>query len=283
MLKRWHPSIYSGQRFLKFHMNISHNNSQSLRLLTGSFAGQLLLSVLLFCLAMSPAQSQTAAVPSAVESSIKQSIEAWLKGKYKVDAVARTPITGLYEVRLGTDLIYVDEKAAYAFIEGQLIDLKNNRNITRERTEELSAIQFKDLPLQLAFKQVQGNGRRVMAVFEDPNCGYCRKLRADLVGIKDVTIYTFVLPLLSPDSEVKSRNALCAADKSKAWNEMMLSGKAPPTASPSCDAPIAKLKDLGRSLGVTGTPTIFFPNGKRLTGYAPMAQFEKMLEENNKL
>ncbi|MBU6382519.1 MAG: DsbC family protein [Betaproteobacteria bacterium] len=215
--------------------------------------------------------------------SIKQSVESWLKGKYKVDGIAKTPIAGLYEVRLGTDLIYVDEKGAYAFIEGQLIDLKNNKNITRERTEELSSIQFKDLPLSLAFKQVQGNGRRVMAVFEDPNCGYCRKLRADLAGIKDVTIYTFVLPLLSPDSEVKSRNALCAADKAKAWNDMMLSGKAPPNAAPSCDAPIAKLKELGRSLAVTGTPTVFFPNGKRLTGYAPMTQFEKMLEDNNRL
>jgi thiol:disulfide interchange protein DsbC len=243
-----------------------------------------LLSLTLIGLQPNTVRAQVVApTPSAVESAIKQAVEAWLKGKYKVDAVARTPITGLYEVRLGTDLIYVDEKAAYAFIEGQLIDLKNNRNITRERTEELSAIQFKDLPLQLAFKQVQGNGRRVMAVFEDPNCGYCRKMRADLSGIKDITIYTFVLPLLSPDSEVKSRNALCAADKAKAWNDLMLSGKSPPTASPSCDAPIAKLKDLGRSLGVTGTPTVFFPNGKRLTGYAPMAQFEKMLEENNKL
>ncbi len=220
---------------------------------------------------------------NAIEMSIKQSVESWLKGKYKVDGIAKTPIAGLYEVRLGTDLIYVDEKGAYAFIEGQLIDLKNNKNITRERTEELSSIQFKDLPLSLAFKQVQGNGRRVMAVFEDPNCGYCRKLRADLAGIKDVTIYTFVLPLLSPDSEVKSRNALCAADKAKAWNDMMLSGKAPPNAAPSCDAPIAKLKELGRSLAVTGTPTVFFPNGKRLTGYAPMTQFEKMLEDNNRL
>ena len=228
------------------------------------------------------AQAQTP-VSNAVEATVKQSVEAWLKGRYKVDAVARSPIAGLYEVRLGSDLIYVDEKGAYAFIEGQLIDLKNNRNITRERTEELSSIQFKDLPLQLAFKQVQGNGRRIMAVFEDPNCGYCRKLRTDLAVIKDVTIYTFVLPLLSPDSEVKSRNALCASDKAKAWNDMMLTGKSPPAAPPSCDAPIAKLKDLGRSLGVTGTPTIFFPNGKRLTGYAPMAQFEKMLEENNKL
>ncbi|NBO03801.1 MAG: DsbC family protein [Betaproteobacteria bacterium] len=243
-----------------------------------------LLSVALISSFADQASAQgSASAPSAVEASIKQALEAWLKGKYKVDAVARSPIAGLYEVRLGTDLIYVDEKAAYAFIEGQLIDLKNNRNITRERTEELSAIQFKDLPLQLAFKQVQGSGRRVMAVFEDPNCGYCRKLRADLASLKDITIYTFVLPLLSPDSEVKSRNALCAGDKVKAWNDLMLSGKAPPTASPSCDAPIAKLKDLGRSLGVTGTPTIFFPNGKRLTGYAPMAQFEKMLDENNKI
>lgn len=242
----------------------------------------LVVGILIACAAGGLVYAQNP-VPGSVENAVRQGVEHWLKGRYKVDAVARSPIAGLYEVRLGSDLIYVDEKGAYAFIEGQLIDLKNNRNITRERTEEISTIQFKDLPLQLAFKQVQGSGRRVMAVFEDPNCGYCRKLRADLAVIKDVTIYTFVLPLLSPDSEVKSRNALCASDKVKAWNDLMLSGKSPPTAPTSCDAPLAKLKELGRSLGVTGTPTTFFPNGKRLTGYAPMAQFEKMLEENNKL
>lgn len=226
--------------------------------------------------------SPDAAVQASVDTAIRAAVEGWLKGKIKVDGVSRTPIAGLYEVRLGTDLIYVDERASHALIEGQMIDLKTSRNLTRERTEELSSINFKDLPLQLAFRQVQGSGRRVMAIFEDPNCGYCRKMRAELVAVKDVTIHTFVLPILSPDSEVKSRNALCASDKSKAWNDLMIAGKAPPTASPSCDAPIARLKELGRNLGVSGTPTVFFPNGKRLTGYAPAAQFEKMLEENNR-
>jgi thiol:disulfide interchange protein DsbC len=226
--------------------------------------------------------STETAVQAGVETAIRAAVEGWLKGKYKVDAVARTPIAGLYEVRLGTDLIYVDEKASYALIEGQMIDLKTSRNLTRERTEEFSSINFKDLPLQLAFRQVQGNGRRVMAIFEDPNCGYCRKMRSELVSVKDVTIHTFALPILSPDSEVKSRNALCASDRAKAWNDLMVAGKAPPTASPSCDAPIARLKELGRTLGVSGTPTVFFPNGKRLTGYAPVAHFEKLLDENNR-
>ena len=227
--------------------------------------------------------SNEAAVQAGVETAIRAAVEGWLKGKYKVDGITRTPIAGLYEVRLGTDLIYVDEKASHALIEGQMVDLKTSRNLTRERTEEFASINFKDLPLQLAFRQVQGNGRRVMAIFEDPNCGYCRKMRGELLALKDVTIHTFVLPILSPDSEVKSRNALCAPDKAKAWNDLMVSGKVPPTAGPSCDAPITRLKELGRSLGVSGTPTVFFPNGRRLTGYAPAAQFEKMLEENNRL
>lgn len=208
---------------------------------------------------------------------IKTAVETWLDGRYKVEEVRKTPMAGIYEVRIGTDFIYVDEKAQYGFVEGNLIDLKSNRNITRERTDEVLTINFKDLPLNLAMKSVTGNGKRVVAVFEDPNCGYCKTMRRDLLKLENATVYTFVLPILAADSEIKSKKALCAPDKLKAWNDLMLTGKVPENAG-TCDTPLARTKELSQRLGISATPTVFFSNGRRLRGYAPPPEFEKMLE-----
>ena len=222
------------------------------------------------------AQAQSAADPSAA---IRSAVETWLEGRYKIDEIRRTPVAGIWEVRVGTDLMYVDEKAQHAFIEGSLIDMKANRNLTRDRVDELLTINWKDLPLNLAIKQVNGTGRRMIALFEDPNCGYCRTMRRDLNRMPDLTIYTFTLPILAADSEVKARKAFCAPDKVKAWNDLMLNGKVPDNPG-TCDNPVAKVRELGAKLNVTATPTVFFPSGKRLRGYLPPAEFEKMLEAN---
>ena len=243
----------------------------------------LALCVPLFLAAASPVAAQSAArtadAPGAAP--VRTGVEAWLKGRYKVDEIRRTPVPGIWEVRIGNDLIYVDDKGQHAFVEGNLVDMRSNRNLTRERTEELLAIDFDTLPLGIAMKQVVGNGKRVMAVFEDPNCGYCRKMRQDMVNLKDVTIYTFVIPILSADSEVKAKKALCADDKVRAWNDLMLQGKVPGNAG-TCETPLARLKELAQKLGVSATPTTFFQNGRRLQGYVPAAQLERMLDENSK-
>jgi thiol:disulfide interchange protein DsbC len=225
----------------------------------------------------------TLAVAQATDpaATVRGAVDAWLKGRYKVDEVRKTPVAGIWEVRIGSDLLYVDEKGQHAFVQGNLVDLKSNRNLTRERTDELLTIDFKELPLNLAFKQVVGNGKRVIAIFEDPNCGYCERMRKDLVSVKDVTIYTFVIAILSPDSEVKAKKALCADDKARAWNDMMLGGKVPGN-NGTCDTQLAKIRELAEKLGVSATPTAFFSNGRRLQGYVPPAQFEKMLEDNSK-
>jgi thiol:disulfide interchange protein DsbC len=223
--------------------------------------------------AQAPAADGSAAVKAAIES--------WLKGRYKVDEVRRTPMPGIWEVRLGNDLLYVDEKGQYAFVEGAMVELKSGRNLTRERTDEMLAINFKDLPLNLAIKQVIGNGKRVVAVFEDANCGYCRTMRKDLLALKDVTIYTFPVAILAADSETKARKALCAADKVAAWNDLMTVGKVPGNAG-TCDTPLAKVKELSQKLSISATPTVFFGNGKRLQGYVPGERFERMLEENSR-
>jgi thiol:disulfide interchange protein DsbC len=214
-------------------------------------------------------------------ATVRQGVETWLKGRYKVDEVRRTPLPNIYEVRIGNDLIYVDDKGQHAFVEGSLVDLKSGRNLTKERVDELMTINFKDLPLNLALKQTIGSGKRVIAVFEDPNCGYCKRMRADMIALKDVTIYTYPIAILSPDSETKVKKALCAGDKARAWNDLMVSGKVPDNAG-TCDNHLQKVRELAQKLGISATPTAFFANGKRLQGYVPGAQLDKLLDENSK-
>ena len=219
-----------------------------------------------------------AAQAADVQQRIRAAVEGFSGGRLKVDDVRRTPLAGIYEVRIQNELLYVDERGQYLFYSGDLIDMKSQRNLTRERVEELLTIDFKELPLDLAVTQKTGTGRRVIAVFEDPNCGYCRKLRADLVRLDDVTIHTFPMAFLAPDSETKAARALCAADPVRAWNDLMLSNRVPANDG-KCQTSIAKVAELARRLGITGTPVVFFANGRRLQGYAPPDSFDRMLAE----
>ena len=210
----------------------------------------------------------------ADEASIKKSIEEKLGGK--VTSVTKSPYLGLYEVYAEGQILYTDEKIT-AIIAGTLIDGKTMKNVTAERMQKLTAIKFSDLPLELAVKQVRGNGKRVLASFEDPNCGYCKKLARDIANLGDITIYTFLLPILSPDSLEKSNQIWCSADKVKAWNDWMQDNKAP-SGKGDCDTTAVKKSiELGRKLAITGTPTLFFADGERFPGAIPLEQIEKKL------
>jgi thiol:disulfide interchange protein DsbC len=214
----------------------------------------------------------------ADEASLKKAIEATYP-KVRVQSITKTPFTGLYEVFLDGQIIYTDDKLSFLIVEGRLIDPKNKRDLTAERMDELTKVNFAGLPLDKAVKVVKGNGSRKLVVFSDPDCPYCKKLeQKDLIGITDVTVYTFLYPLeeLHPDAANKSRAIWCAQDKSKAWQEWMLNGQLPK--SKECDAPIDDLAILGRKLGITSTPTLIFENGKRVLGAYPGKEIEKMLD-----
>jgi thiol:disulfide interchange protein DsbC len=215
------------------------------------------------------------AAARANEAEVKKAVEGILGKNAKVDSVRKAGVLGLYEVVVGGEIAYVDEKASY-IIFGNIVDVKAKKDLTEERKLKLAQIKFSDLPLDLAIKQVRGNGKRVIATFEDPNCGYCKKLAKELVGMNDVTIYTFLYPILSPDSTEKSKNIWCAADKAKAWNDWMVNNTAPPAAK--CDASaVDKTVAFGQKLNIRGTPTIFFTDGNRTPGYMPVAQIEKAI------
>lgn len=210
----------------------------------------------------------------AQEATIKKTIETKLG--VPVVSVTKSGYLGLYEVYFDGQIVYTDEKVS-AIMAGNLIDAKTMTSVTEERMRKLNAIKFSDLPLNQAIKQVKGNGKRVLASFEDPNCGYCKRLAKDLTKLDNVTIYTFLYPVLGEDSIKKSRQIWCSADKAKTWNDWMVEGKAP-TGKDDCDTTaIINNQEFGQKLRISGTPTLFFADGERIPGAVPLAKIEQKL------
>ncbi len=219
----------------------------------------------------------TSALVQADEADIRRVMEAKLGTK--VEAVAKSGYLGLYEVYADGNIFYTDEKVTAIMVGAQMIDARSMKNVTEERMRKLTAIKFSELPLERAIKQVRGDGKRVLATFEDPNCGYCKRLAKDLQKLENVTIYTFLYPILSEDSVRKSRQIWCSADRGRAWNDWMIDGKAP-AGKEDCDvSAVAKNQDFGRKLNITGTPTIFFADGERVPGAVPLARIEQKLNQ----
>lgn len=214
-----------------------------------------------------PAPAPAAATAeSAAEADVKRLVEPRLGEGAKVESVRQTPYSGLFEVRTGGDIIYTDRKAEFLFV-GNVLNAKTYENYTKARVDEINRIKFSDLPLEAAMKVVKGDGKRVMAIFEDPNCGYCKRFRqTTLKEIDNVTVYTFMYNILSEDSTNKSKNIWCAPDRVKAWDDWMLEGKQAAAAPANCTTPNEKIAEVGRKLRITGTPTIFFADGSRLPG-----------------
>jgi thiol:disulfide interchange protein DsbC len=211
----------------------------------------------------------------ADEAEIKKAMEAKLGTK--VESVSKSGYLGMYEVYADGAIFYTDEKMTAIVVGGQLIDAKTMKNVTEERMRKLTAIKFSELPFERAIKQVRGDGKRVIATFEDPNCGYCKRLAKDLQKLDNATVYTFLYPILSEDSLKKSKQIWCAADRSKVWNDWMVDGRAP-SGKEDCDtSAVTKNQEFGRRLNISGTPTIFFVDGERVPGAMPLAKIEQKL------
>ena len=212
----------------------------------------------------------------AQEAVIRKNLAERLPALSNIDEVSKTPMNGLYELRVNdSDIFYTDAEGNF-LIQGNLIDTRAKRNLTEERVEKLSAIDFDALPLKDAFTQVRGNGKRKLAVFEDPNCGYCKRFERDLQKVNDVTIHTFLIPILSADSVEKSKNIWCAKDKNKAWLDWMVRDQ--PAAKASCDtSALERNLAFSKKYKITGTPTLFFADGSRVPGAIGAEQIEKTL------
>jgi thiol:disulfide interchange protein DsbC len=213
---------------------------------------------------------------TAQEAVIRKNLGERISQLKNIDEITKSPMPGLYEVRVnGSEIFYTDATGNF-LIQGNLIDTKQRRNLTEERVDKLTAISFDSLPLKDAFTIVRGNGKRKLAVFEDPTCGYCKRFEKDMQKVDNVTIHMFLYPILSADSSDKSKSIWCAKDKAKAWQDWMVREQLP--AAASCDtAAVERNVELGRKYKITGTPTLVFVDGTKVPGAISAAEVEKRL------
>ncbi|HEX3141095.1 MAG TPA: DsbC family protein [Rhizobacter sp.] len=212
----------------------------------------------------------------ADEAAIRKNLAERLLNFPPIDEVSKTPIAGIYEVRIGSDVLYTDETGNY-ILQGSLIETRTRTNLTEARVNKLSAVDFAQLPLKDAFMWKNGTGARKIAVFADPNCGYCKRFEADLQKIKNVTVYTFLIPVLGGDSPQKSENIWCSKDPAKAWLSWMLEGKQPVKYMGTCNSPLDRNMAFAQKYRINGTPAIIFADGTRVPGAMNAEQIEKQL------
>ncbi|RQN33863.1 DsbC family protein [Paraburkholderia tropica] len=193
-----------------------------------------------------------------------------------IKGITKAPVAGLYEVNLGSQIVYSDANGDYV-LTGDLIDAKAHRNLTESRLAEINKVDFSKLPLENAVKVVKGDGKRKIAVFSDPNCPYCHQLESTLKSVDNVTVYTFLYPVLSPDSTQKAKQIWCSSDRAKAWESWMVDRKAPTAAGTCNTAAIDSNLQLGAKMNVTGTPTVILADGSRLPGAVSADRLESAL------
>ena len=210
------------------------------------------------------------------EAQIRKNLKERMPQIQRIDEVRRTPMPGLFEVRVdGTDIYYTDASGHF-LLQGQLIDTRNQRNLTEERLQKIMAIDFKSLPFKDAISWVKGNGERKLAVFEDPNCGYCKRFERDIAKLDNVTVFIFLYPILGKDSVDKSKSIWCAKDPAKSWQDWMVRDQMP--AAANCDTGSLKRNmEYGQKMRITGTPTTLLPDGTRIPGAIELSQLEKLL------
>jgi thiol:disulfide interchange protein DsbC len=217
---------------------------------------------------------------SADEAAIRRVMESKLGGA-KIEGIQPAPIPGLYEVRYraaeGIGVFYTDANANY-IVSGKIYDARSSRNLTDETLRKLNAVKFDALPFSQAVKIQRGNGKRVVAMFSDPYCPYCQRFEKTLQEIDDITIYVFMYPVIRPELAAQSKAVWCSPDRSKAWLDLALHQR-PPAVSATCETPVEKNLALGKSLGVTATPTMILPTGEKVSGGMQAADFREVLDD----
>jgi len=229
-------------------------------------------AALALCLAALPA--------GANEAQIRKVLEQKLQG-VKIEGVAPAPVPGLWEVRYrtprGIQILYSNATATHV-IDGRIVDMRNDRDLTEERLRKLNAIRFDSLPMEQAVKIQRGNGKRVLAMFSDPYCPACKQFEQTLQQVDDITIYVFMYPVIRPELADHSKAVWCSPDRSKAWLDLALRGQRP-TSGLNCETPIDKNVDLGHLLGVNSTPTLIFASGERVAGGMRIADLVPILDK----
>lgn len=219
---------------------------------------------------------------ASVEQTIRERLAQRIPGIPQIDEVRKGPVPGLFEVRIGTELVYTDATGDH-LIRGSIVRTSDRQNLTELRQEEIQRVPFAAMPLTNAIKRVSGNGQRRIVVFADPNCGYCKRFEREIADVPNLTVYTVLVPMLSQDSVDKSQAIWCAKNPLNSWHDWIIRNKAPAKVDSTCPAPLRANLEFARKHGISGTPTIFFEDGGRVGGAMPLADFNERLAAAERL
>ena len=180
----------------------------------------------------------------------------------QVSNIQATEMPGLYSASLDNQIIYLDENAQYMLV-GSMVRLKDQKNLTKDLMLQQNSVDWKQLPFKDAIKTVKGTGKSQLFIFSDPNCPYCKRLEVELDKLNDVTIYTLIYPLKSQSITV-SKQVWCDPNQAYAWKNLLQKNVQPK--EKTCTNPIDRNLELGKKLGIEGTPTLIFGNGLKMVG-----------------
>lgn len=198
-------------------------------------------------------------------------------------SVEETPLPGIFQVTMGREVAYVNEDGRYFLFNAHLFDMKTQTDLTKPAIDRAQSIDFKTLPLKDAVKSVKGNGKRVVAVFTDPDCPYCRQLEASLDKLTDATVYRFIFPIegLHKGVTEKSKALWCAGSNDASRLDALrayMGGAKKADGAANCANPIDRNVELAKKLGINGTPTMIASDGRMLPGYLPTDRLSAWLD-----
>jgi len=221
-------------------------------------------------------------------STIKKSL-AKILPDYEVNSVHETPVKGLYEVLVGSDVIYVSGDGRY-MVQGRMIDLDSKEDLTetsprlaearkKEAKERVAAVNKLGEDTMIVFAP-PGKAEHTITVFTDIDCGYCRKLHGEIDGYlaQGIKVRYLFFPRagVGTPSFDKAVSVWCADDRKSALTDAK-AGKSVP--DKKCDNPVKAQMELGEKLGVSGTPAIILDNGEMVPGYIPPKRLAAILNE----
>lgn len=240
-----------------------------------------LVRYLTAAIAISAMHLPVMAQSSTTEWTSADQLEANLKKRYPATPfkdIKPSVLPGLHEVTMGKNIAYVDQSGRY-FLFGRLFDMQTQQDLTPGVKKQNDPATFNKLPLNNSIKIKKGNGKRVFAVFSDPDCPYCKQLENTLSRMDNYTAYIFLMPLESihPQAKAKAQGVWCSKDRAKAWHDWMLDAVVP--SNQECKNPINENIALAESMEITGTPALIRADGTMAAGALPRADLEQWLDD----
>ena len=219
--------------------------------------------------------------PALAEDRVSSLVEEKIRNMVpnaKIIAVSETPIDGLLQVQINSDIVYVSADARY-LVQGSIMEIDTRISITDQAKsgirQGLLAGLDPDEQISFAPQEIKYD----LLVFTDLDCGYCRKLHAQMDGYNKagIAIHYMAFPRagIGSASYDKFVSVWCAADQKAA---LTLAKKGDDPEPLSCANPIADQYELGREIGVTGTPAMVTTDGTLIPGYMPPEQLRKRLD-----